>query len=50
MYKQNHWLGQWFKRAYGDEREKETPFAKVRVRSANCTKKSKGRTFTNGAE
>ena len=27
MYTENHWLGQWFKKAYGDEADKETPFA-----------------------
>ena len=27
LYTENHWLGQWFKKAYGDEADKETPFA-----------------------
>ena len=40
--KQNHWLGQWFKKAYGDEEERKTPFVIIDVRSANCTKIAKG--------
>lgn len=49
MSPENHWLGQWFKRAYGDEEDRKTPFAIIEVRSANCTKKdSKGRTFNMG--
>ena len=35
---QNHSLGEWYKKAYGDKQEK-TPFAIMEVRSANCTKK-----------
>ena len=27
LYKENHSLGEWFKKAYGDEKAKETPFA-----------------------
>ena len=45
LYPENHWLGQWFQRAYGDKDDKKTPFAILKVRSANCTKNSKGRTF-----
>ena len=37
MYKENHSLGEWFKKAYGDEKEKGTPFAIIEVRSANNT-------------
>lgn len=37
----NHSLGEWFKKAYGDENDKKTPFAIIEVRSANCTKNSK---------
>ena len=40
----NHSLSEWFKKAYGDKQEK-TPFAIMKVRSANCTKNSKGRAF-----
>ena len=42
---QNHSLGEWFKKAYGDEQEEKTPFAIMEVRSVSCTKNSKGRTF-----
>ena len=45
LYKENHSLGEWFKKAYGDENDKKTPFAIIEVRSANCTNNSKGRTF-----
>ena len=45
LYIENHWLGQWFKKAYGDKDDKKTPFAILKVRSANCTKNIKGRTF-----
>ena len=45
LYPENHWLGQWFQRAYGDKDDKKTPFAILKVRSANCTKNIKGRTF-----
>ena len=31
--------------AYGGENDKKTPFAIIKVRSANCTNDSKGRTF-----
>ena len=41
LYKENHSLGEWFKKAYGDENDKKTPFAIIEVRSANCTKNSK---------
>lgn len=44
LYLENHWLGQWFKRAKGDEEERKTPFAIIKMRSANCTTNSKGRT------
>ena len=27
LYNENHSLGEWFKKAYGDEKAKETPFA-----------------------
>ena len=42
---QNHSLGEWFKKAYGDEQEEKTPFAIMEVRSVSCTKNSKGRSF-----
>jgi len=42
LYTENHSLGEWFKKAYGDEAEKRTPFARIRVRSANSTEKAKG--------
>ena len=45
LYKENHSLGEWFKKAYGGENDKKTPFAIIKVRSANCTNDSKGRTF-----
>ena len=48
MYSENHALDAWFKKAYGDEYTRKTPFAIVGVRSANCTKNSKGRTFKMG--
>ncbi|MBM6926068.1 hypothetical protein H6B51_09075, partial [Pseudoflavonifractor phocaeensis] len=35
LYKENHSLGEWFKKAYGDENDKKTPFAIIEVRSAN---------------
>ena len=42
LYIENHAVDAWFKRAYGDEADKKTPFAlEIRVRSANCTKKQK---------
>ena len=44
LYKENHSLGEWFKKAYGDEKDKKTPFAIIEVRSADCTNDSKGRT------
>ena len=42
---QNHSLGEWYKKAYGDKEDRKTPFAIMKVRSANCTKNSKGRAF-----
>ena len=48
MYTENHSLGEWFQKAYGDEGERKTPFAIIEVRSANCTKDSKGRTVRMG--
>lgn len=30
------------KKAYADDVDKKTPFAKIEVRSANCTTKAKG--------
>ncbi len=42
---QNHSLGEWYKKAYGDEQEEKTPFAIMEVRSVSCTKNSKGRSF-----
>lgn len=41
MYIENHWQGQWFERAYGDEEGKKLPLLIIRVRSANCTKKQR---------
>lgn len=34
----NHWLGQWFRRAYGDNEDRKIPFVKIRMRSTNCIK------------
>lgn len=48
LYTENHSLGEWFQKAYGDEGERKTPFAIIEVRSANCTKDSKGRTVRMG--
>lgn len=45
LYPENHSLGEWFKRAYGDEDDRKTPFDIIEVRSANCTKNIKRRTF-----
>ena len=38
---QNHWLGQWFRRAKGDKVDRKTPFARIRMRSANCIRKQR---------
>ena len=44
LYEENHTLGEWFKKKpYGDDADIKTPFAIIKVRSANCTKNSKGR-------
>ena len=45
LYKENHSQGEWFKKAYGDEDDRKTPFDIIEVRSANCTKNIKRRTF-----
>ena len=50
LYKENHSLGEWFKKAYGDENGERAPFAIIGVRSADCTKNSKGRAFRDGTE
>ena len=42
LYSENPTLGVGFRRAKGDEEERETPFAIIGVRSANCTKRAKG--------
>ena len=42
LYIENHSLGEWFKKAYGDEGDKKTPFVIIKVRSANCAKITKG--------
>lgn len=45
VYKENHSLGEWFKkRLVPKDVQRKTPFARIRVRSANCTR-SKGRSF-----
>ena len=41
MYIENHALDAWFRMNYIDEAEIKTPFAKIEVRSANCTKKQR---------
>ena len=41
MYIENHALDAWFRKNYIDEAEIKTPFAKIEVRSANCTKKQR---------
>ena len=40
MYTENHSLGEWFKKAYGDEEKKKLPVI-INVRSANCTKNNR---------
>ena len=43
LYTENHSLGEWFKRSLmAIMMITKTPFAKMKVRSANCTKKAKG--------
>ena len=43
MYNENHSLGEWFsKRLLSIMRTKRTPFAIIKMRSANCTKVAKG--------
>jgi len=41
LYIENHALDAWFRKNYIDEAEIKTPFAKIEVRSANCTKKQR---------
>ena len=42
VYKENHSLGEWFqKRLMPKDVQRKTPFARIRVRSANCTKKQR---------
>ena len=43
LYNENHSLGEWFsKRLLSIMRTKRTPFAIIKMRSANCTKVAKG--------
>ena len=43
LYTENHSLGEWFERSLmAIMMTTKTPFAKIKVRSANCTKKAKG--------
>lgn len=43
MYNENHSLGEWFsKRLLSIMRTKRTPFAIIKMRSANCIKVAKG--------
>ena len=42
LYKENHSLGEWFKRRLLPiMRTRKTPFARIEVRSGNCTKKQR---------
>ena len=42
LYKENHSLGEWFKRRLLPiMRTRKTPFASIEVRSGNCTKKQR---------
>ena len=41
MYPENHSLGEWFQKDYVDEEEIKTPFAIMKMRSANCINKQK---------
>ena len=41
LYIENHSLGEWFKKAYGDEGDKKLLLIYREVRSANCTKNQK---------
>ena len=42
VYKENHSLGEWFqKRLMPKDVQRKPPFARIRVRSANCTKKQR---------
>ena len=42
LYVENRRLGQWFKRSLMVMMKEKTPFAIIKVRSANCTKIAKG--------
>lgn len=42
LYEENHSLGQWFhKRLVPKDVQRKNHFARIRVRSANCTKKQR---------
>ena len=42
LYAENHSLGEWFKRRLVPIMQtRKTPFAKIEVRSANCTSKQR---------
>ena len=41
LYPENHSLGEWFQKDYVDEVEIKTPFAIMKMRSANCINKQK---------
>ena len=41
LYKENHSLGEWFKRRLLPIMRTKTPFARIEVRSGNCTKKQR---------
>lgn len=49
MYIKNHSLGEWLKKAYGDEARNKIPFVIIfviiKVQSINCTKNSKRSTL-----
>ncbi len=42
LYLENHSLGEWFqKRLLPEDVQRKTPFARIGVRSGNCTKKQR---------
>ena len=42
LYLENHSLGEWFqKRLLPEDVQRKTPFARIGVRSDNCTKKQR---------
>lgn len=44
LHTESHMIVAWFGRAFGEEEGIKTPFAKIKLRCANCRKIAKGGT------